>query len=229
MLAPRAAALGTIAACHLAAIAAFSGNSLTATTQAEAPPFVVELLSTPAARTQPEPSETPPAAVAGASQPPSVASRAPRPESRRIAAPAQTPPPVLPEPVPAFALETPAPVLPAPLPTVELALVPASESPKSEPTRTVAAYFDPTYRGNPRPDYPLAARRLGEQGTVMLSVDLDAEGGVRAIAVAQSSGSERLDRAAARAVAAWQFFPARQGELTVASAIEVPIVFRLED
>lgn len=85
----------------------------------------------------------------------------------------------------------------------------------------------PDYRRNPEPDYPVAARRRGQQGTVVLLVMVDAGGKPTEISVQQTSGFELLDQAAVRAVQTWEFEPARVGTTPVASRIEVPVRFTL--
>ena len=85
------------------------------------------------------------------------------------------------------------------------------------------------YRSNPAPRYPLASRRLGEEGTVVLRVRVSADGAVSQLDVGSSSGSARLDRAALATVANWRFEPARRGHVAIAAAVEVPIIFRLEN
>jgi protein TonB len=71
------------------------------------------------------------------------------------------------------------------------------------------------------PSYPLAARRRGIEGEVLLHVRFDASGQPREISVMTSSGSPMLDDAARDAVARWRF---RGG---AAGAIELPFAFRL--
>lgn len=81
--------------------------------------------------------------------------------------------------------------------------------------------------GNPPPIYPRQARRLGQQGTVLLRVRISATGQVLGIEVAGSSGHELLDMAARDAVRNWRFQPARQGTSAVEGIVEVPVSFRL--
>ena len=89
------------------------------------------------------------------------------------------------------------------------------------------ATSDPNYSRNPRPDYPLAARRRQEQGIVRLRVQLSAQGSVVKIEIKQSSGFRALDDAAVRAVRAWEFSPARIGAQAITSEVEVPVEFKL--
>ena len=93
----------------------------------------------------------------------------------------------------------------------------------------VAARYDAAYLRNPPPEYPPVARRRGEAGTVLLSVWGEADGRAGEVSVRQGSGSARLDRAALDAVRRWRFVPAKNGGVALASRIEVPIIFRLED
>lgn len=71
------------------------------------------------------------------------------------------------------------------------------------------------------PSYPLAARRRGIEGVVLLHVRFDASGQPEEISVRTSSGSAMLDDAARDAVARWRF---RGG---AAGALELPFTFRL--
>lgn len=89
--------------------------------------------------------------------------------------------------------------------------------------------FDAAYLDNPLPDYPLAARRLGLQGAVILRVLVSPAGLPTEIKLAQSSQSSLLDDAALRAVRRWRFVPGRRGDTPVAAWVEVPIRFRLND
>lgn len=78
------------------------------------------------------------------------------------------------------------------------------------------------------PDYPPAAFRAGEEGTVLLRVDVDASGKPTNVSVARRSGSRELDRAAEQAVLKWTFTPATQGGKAVASSAVIPVEFRLD-
>jgi len=78
-----------------------------------------------------------------------------------------------------------------------------------------------------RPPYPEEARRRGEEGTVKLRLLISAEGAVTRVVVAQSSGSDVLDSAAARAAYAWRFRPARRGSQPIAAWLVFPVEFQL--
>ncbi len=77
------------------------------------------------------------------------------------------------------------------------------------------------------PPYPAAARRLGEQGVVLVRVLVGADGRAERVELASSSGSSRLDDAALAAVRHWLFRPATAGAGPVASWTTLRVVFRL--
>lgn len=120
------------------------------------------------------------------------------------------------------AVERPAP--PPPPAPVRAAPVAAPVAPPAlEPPRFGLAYLN-----NPGPAYPVFSKRAREQGVVKLRVKVDAAGNVEGIEIHESSGYERLDRAALAAVRHWRFVPARQGDRAVAGVALVPIRFELE-
>jgi len=142
--------------------------------------------------------------------------------------PAVLPPPAAEPAKPVAAYVPPAPlaiaVPPAPTP-IEPAL-PAPPAPPA-PVRTVPPRFDADYLDNPAPVYPPLSRRLGEEGRVLLRVFVNPDGSAAQVEVRESSGFERLDKAARDTVRRWRFVPARQGEDAVGAWVLVPIVFSL--
>jgi protein TonB len=104
----------------------------------------------------------------------------------------------------------------------------SEDSPAMAPAPLVGARYDADYLHNPKPSYPAASRRLGEQGRVVLRVRVSAQGLPLAVEVKQSSGFSRLDDAARAAVERWRFIPARQGSDSVDSSVLVPLQFALE-
>lgn len=91
------------------------------------------------------------------------------------------------------------------------------------------SFATPRYRDNANPAYPWQARLRGEQGTVLLSVLVDARGRVGELRVERSSGSRVLDEAAVAAVRRWTFEPGRRGAEAVESWVRIPLRFHLED
>lgn len=113
---------------------------------------------------------------------------------------------------------------------------PASERPgtaapaapaTTTPTEPAVRQAEPLARVEPT--YPAAALRAREEGTVVLRVDVDAEGNPTSVAVEQSSRSRELDRAARDAVGRWTFSPAIENGQAVASTVVVPVDFRVDD
>jgi protein TonB len=88
----------------------------------------------------------------------------------------------------------------------------------------------PGYGSNPRPPYPLVARRLGLEGRVLLDVVVRPDGRAAAVTVRESSGHRVLDSTAADTVRTrWRFIPARRGDTPVESTVTVPIRFQLRE
>jgi protein TonB len=131
---------------------------------------------------------------------------------------------------PAPAMDTPRFTVPA-VPAAEplaAAVPPAPTFSRETAVPLVLPRFDAAYLNNPKPVYPNASRRLGEDGRVVLRVHVNAGGVGEEIEIRQSSGFPRLDAAARDAVTQWRFVPARRGEEAVAAWVLVPIVFSLE-
>jgi protein TonB len=99
---------------------------------------------------------------------------------------------------------------------------PAAGREARPPDATAVAYLV-----TPVPEYPPRAREEELEGLVVLRVRVTREGTPAEIRIASSSGPPGLDHAAESAVARWTFRPARQGDETVESWMEVPIRFQL--
>lgn len=114
---------------------------------------------------------------------------------------------------------------------------PSDPAPAPAATPTAQASTGPTlvqpsssasYLNNPRPGYPSISRRMGEQGKVMLRVFVSAQGLPEQIEIQQSSGFDRLDKAAVDAVRRWKFVPGSRNGVAEAMWNIVPINFVLE-
>lgn len=77
----------------------------------------------------------------------------------------------------------------------------------------------------PMPAYPRDALRQGQEGEVVLQVDVDAEGKPTAVEVVTSSRYRSLDRAAAAAVRRWRFRPAMQDGVAVPGRVQQSVRF----
>ena len=80
---------------------------------------------------------------------------------------------------------------------------------------------------NAQPNYPLYARKMNQEGVVMLSVEVLTDGSAGDVRVATSSGIKLLDQAALEAVKRWNFKPAKKDNVLYVQRLSIPIVFSL--
>ena len=113
--------------------------------------------------------------------------------------------------------------------SVPPALAPATPAPATRQGGGAAVSAQPRYHTNPRPDYPLPSLRRREEGTVLLNVQVQADGTPAAISLNRSCGHPLLDRAALDAVRRWTFEPARAAGVPVASLVVIPVRFSLAE
>jgi len=107
---------------------------------------------------------------------------------------------------------------------------PASRTPpraENAPARPADREARPV--AQPEIPYPPAAARSREEGSLILLVQVDANGNATDVTVEKRSGSRDLDRAAQDAVRDWKFEPAIKAGKPTASAVRVPIEFTLQD
>jgi protein TonB len=105
------------------------------------------------------------------------------------------------------------------------ASVPVQPATRSLPVPTPPVGIAATHT---QPRYPMLARRLGEQGAVLLTITIGADGSVENAAVAKSSGKADLDEAAVIWVTDhWKYRPASRNGQPVAAQIEAQVVFDL--
>jgi protein TonB len=97
------------------------------------------------------------------------------------------------------------------------------------PVVDTAPDYRASYLNNPRPSYPMAARRMGWEGRVVLNVEVLAEGACGDVNVFQSSGHDVLDNAALRTVRGWRFVPASRLGRPITQWFKVPIQFSLKE
>lgn len=83
------------------------------------------------------------------------------------------------------------------------------------------------YLSNPKPDYPPEAKRLKQQGVVVIHASIDAQGRLTDFTLAKSSGYPLLDQAALQKFRSYRFAPATEMGLPVASTLNAPIRFSL--
>ena len=85
----------------------------------------------------------------------------------------------------------------------------------------------PVYERTSQPSYPASSRARGEQGEVLLKVEVLVTGRVGQAEVEKSSGYATLDEAALTTVRRWRFKPALLKRETVICWVNIPIRFRL--
>jgi periplasmic protein TonB len=96
------------------------------------------------------------------------------------------------------------------------------------PATVVPPRSDAVFLSDARAAYPMAARRRGDQGTVLVRVMVTADGRAASATLEKTSGHAALDEAALALVRGGRFTPARQGAQAVESLHVVPIVFKLD-
>ena len=130
------------------------------------------------------------------------------------------PPPVAPE------------APPAPPAPVDVAAAPAPPAPPPAPPAPPAAPPPPgalAANRTPPPRYPSAAVEQGIDGTVVLVVDIDAEGRPLDVVVEKSTPAGVFDQAAIDAARQWRFTPAVENGKAVPGRVRVPIRFEADD
>ena len=80
-----------------------------------------------------------------------------------------------------------------------------------------------------RPLYPQVARTQGWEGIVVLRIVVGTGGDVENVKTQTSSGFPALDESAAQSVKTWQFAPAKDGEFPIATKVDLPVRFSLDD
>ena len=78
------------------------------------------------------------------------------------------------------------------------------------------------------PAYPVASRRFGEEGVVVLRVELDESGRVATARIDRSSGHDRLDEAALAVIKTWRCTPAQRNGQPVRAVALQPFKFILQ-
>lgn len=210
----RLAGLAFVIAMHGAALYGLWSHRLLPT-PAEAATLFVNFIAPPQPKPPELPRPEPPKQVKLEKPRPVI-----RPQPRQLVVEA----PVV-SPAEAVAPPPPPPDPPAPEPVVE-----APPAPPAKPAGpvTLGAELAVSCPERLAPVYPSPSRRLGEQGKVVLRVELDERGHVSAARVATSSGSQRLDEAALGAVRQWRCNPAHRNGIAVRAVALQPFHFVLE-
>lgn len=202
------------------------------------PREVVISLISPRAETPPPRPMTPPAPIPMPKQAAPQAQaepqltpspvREPQPVPLVRETPTPTPTPVASAPAP-----TAAPAAPAPVPVQESRLAPPApplvpHAPPAPVERGPVTISSVEYLQPPKPDYPIGAKRAGEQGKVVLRILIDEKGLPERVDVQQSAGFVRLDEAARAAALRAVFKPHLDDGRAVPAYVLVPINFALK-
>ncbi|MDH4391467.1 MAG: energy transducer TonB [Aquabacterium sp.] len=193
----------------------------------QASPLVVALLQDPAPAPAPQPAlPMPPRPTL----PPPATALLPlpalqMPDAPPAPAPATAPALVVPSPGPPSTTTAPmAPVAPAPT-VAAPAPAPPAAAPPSPP---VLAASTIRYRVAPAIAVPMASRRLGESGTVLLRVWVDAQGLPRQVSLHRSSGFARLDEQALAAMRQARFQPVTDGGSAIEWVVIAPLQYEID-
>jgi len=114
-----------------------------------------------------------------------------------------------------------------PAPIAAPAPPPAPAAPPAPPT-VVLPSSDADYLQNPKPVYPSASKRRGEQGLVIHSVLIGTDGLPVSARLVKSSGFDALDQAALTAVMRWRYIPGKRNGVPTTMSFNVPINWVLE-
>jgi protein TonB len=219
---------GTVVCFHAAALWALNSGLIQRAHEFIKPPepIMAELIVPPP---PPAPVIEPPKPIPVAAPPQPVEKPQPRPK----------PPPPKPRPKP-----TPAPQplasqnaadtamnVPPPSPPAPPEPPPAPPAPPTPPAPPAAPPTPPraaSHLSNPQPEYPRASRQMGEEGTVVLRVLVSADGRAEQVEIKRSSGYDRLDQSALRAVRKWRFNPATKEGQPIAAWYDQPLNFKLD-
>ncbi len=158
--------------------------------------------------------------------------------------PPPPPPEDLDEPPPPPPVDVPPPVVPPPLIELPAFEGPSNaitaqvkEAPRAQPQVPARQVQITPPRFKSRSDrigaaiaacYPSASRRLSEEGRVVATITVGADGKAGDITVTQSSGFPRLDAAVECVVRRLPFEPGKRDGQPVDAQVSVPIVFKLE-
>ncbi|HSI54935.1 MAG TPA: TonB family protein [Ramlibacter sp.] len=207
---------GSVVAFHVLALWALQSGLLMRAVEIVVPAEILsEIITPPVPKIEPQPVPKPPEPV---KQPvvKKVEPHLPRPPMP-VALADPTPAPNAPTGV--IAPQPPAPPIAAP--------VAATPTPPT-PAKVELPSSDADYLQNPKPAYPPASKRLGEQGKVLVRVLIGVDGLAQKAEIRQSSGFDRLDQAALTTVQKWRYVPGKRAGVAEAMWFNVPVNFVLE-
>ena len=204
-----------VVALHVGFIWALQSGLLMRAAELVVPAEVLsQFIDPPAPKAEPVPPVPPTPVVA---QKKAIAKAPLQPQPLAIADPSPSPD------APTGAITPPLPAAPAAVVTA-----PAAAPAPPAPAAVQLPSSDADYLQNPRPPYPALSKRLGEQGRVVHSVLIGVDGRAISAKLVQSSGFERLDKAAYDAIMKWRFAPGKRNGVPEAMSFNVPFNWVLE-
>ncbi len=201
---PNWAAIGAVAFAHVILLFILVHFDVVELSKPKAAPLVVDLIPQPPAPPPPSADPVPEIAV------------------RQVRPLVVAPPPIVQTPAP------PPQVMTTRAPPPPQAVVVAPPSPRPSVSAPVSVDLSSKMVAGKPPRYPTESRRKHETGTVLLRLVLGLDGSVSDIAIAQSSGFDRLDKAALEAVRRWRWSPTLQAgqAVQVRGVVEIPFVLQ---
>jgi protein TonB len=80
-----------------------------------------------------------------------------------------------------------------------------------------------------QPEYPATSKRLGEQGTVIMLLTIEADGHVSAAEVSKTSGYDRLDQASLKGALKWHLLPGTVDDVPTKMQYKFAVTFKITD
>lgn len=128
-------------------------------------------------------------------------------------------------------MAAPAPTIEFTPPTFTLPTPPQPSAPTSEPaSRAATAGVSSGAEAElVKPRYPALSIRAGEEGTIILEIEVLPDGSVGFVRIIDSPGYDRLEKAAIEAVKRSRFTPAQSEGIAIRQVLRKTIRFRLQD
>jgi periplasmic protein TonB len=105
----------------------------------------------------------------------------------------------------------------------------ATPTTRAQPTPAAVIEAAIDWSSCQRPGYPALSVTRGEEGVVLVAVDLDANARIVKAEVSQSSGHARLDRVTLEAVRKCRFTPATENGVAKAARADVRLTWKLQN
>jgi len=211
---------------HVAALWALQSGLIRRAAEVIVPvEILAQIVEPPAPKIEPPAPKPEPPAPAPPPKPAPVRKVQPPAPPKPVAVPSPAPAPET-APVGVTTPQPPAPPIAAPVAEAPPA-PPASPAPPAPPKVELPSSAA-DYLRNPPPVYPAMSKRLQEQGKVLVSVLIGADGNPKQVRLKQSSGFDRLDRAALEYAMKCRYVPGKVGGVAQDMWYDAPINFVLE-